>query len=92
MAKLKLMDKIKLGNMVKDLVSGFEGIATGEVKYMNGCEKWSVDGTTFRADGTQDGHWFDKKQVIKTGEGIRGQLDLTNPSDGGPANTPSPRF
>lgn len=29
--------KIKLGNKVRDKVTGYEGIATAKVEYLNGC-------------------------------------------------------
>ena len=36
------MKKIKLGNQVKDIVTGFEGIATAKVEYLNGCIQYYV--------------------------------------------------
>jgi hypothetical protein len=31
------VNEIQLGNRVRDIVSGFEGIATSRVEYLNGC-------------------------------------------------------
>ena len=37
------MDKIELGDKVKDLVTGFEGIAVGKATYLTGCDQIVVD-------------------------------------------------
>jgi len=33
---------IELGDKVKDLVSGLEGVATARLEYLNGCVQYSV--------------------------------------------------
>lgn len=33
---------IQLGKKVRDIVTGFEGIAVAEVKYLNGCLQYGV--------------------------------------------------
>jgi len=35
---------IRLGSKVKCIVSGYEGIATAEIKYLNGCKQYCVAG------------------------------------------------
>jgi hypothetical protein len=50
-----------LGDKVRDVVSGWEGIATGRYEYLNGCIRWQVDGTD--KDGKPDGYVFDDQQV-----------------------------
>jgi hypothetical protein len=83
------MDKtIILGNKVKDLVTGFTGIVTGEVKYMNGCEKWAIDGKV--VNNQIECIWSDKGQVVKVGEGIVKQLPAKK-DDGGPVHSLPPR-
>lgn len=34
--------KIKLGNKVVDKITGFEGIATARIEYINGCVQYCV--------------------------------------------------
>lgn len=36
------MDKFTLGQRVRDVVTGFEGIAIGRVVYINGCHQYLV--------------------------------------------------
>lgn len=82
------MDKIIMGNRVKDLVTGFEGIVTGEVKYMNGCEKWAIDGKWISDKQQTDGLWADKGQVVKIDDGIIESLTKKDTLSGGPMRTP----
>lgn len=35
---------IKLGTKVRCMISGYEGIATAEIKYINGCKQYCVAG------------------------------------------------
>jgi hypothetical protein len=62
------MENIKFGHKVKDKVTGFEGICTAEIKYMNGCEKWQIDGKV--VNNQIECIWVDKQQVIKLDDGI----------------------
>lgn len=65
--------QIVLGDKIKDLVSGFQGIATCEVKYMNGCEKWGIDGKV--VNGNIECIWVDKTQCVKVSEGVRKHIE-----------------
>lgn len=81
------MEQIKFGNKVKDLVTGFEGIVTGEVTYMNGCHKWAIDGKV--VNGSVECIWVDKQQVVKLDNGITPQLPAKGEDvPGGPMRTP----
>jgi hypothetical protein len=56
---------IKLGDKVKDRISGFAGIATGEFKYLNGCVRIQVDPDKLDKEGkTIDGRVFDIEQIV----------------------------
>lgn len=67
------MTKIKFGHKVKDLVSGFEGIYTASVKYMNGCKKMAIDGKVI--DNKTESIWVDRSQVVYIDEGIRYKVE-----------------
>lgn len=51
------MDKIKLGDKVKDRVSGVEGTVVARTKFLNGCEQCTIvipikkKGDTFNPEG-----------------------------------------
>lgn len=63
---------IKLGTLVREIVTGFEGIATGRVEYITGCNQVLV-APRVKDDGAFiDSQWFDeqrleviKKEVVK---------------------------
>lgn len=55
-----------LGNTYVDIITGFEGVATGKASYLTGCDqtclrpkKLNKDG-----DGPAEGHWFDDTQLV----------------------------
>jgi len=56
-------DQIELGDEVKDIVSGFTGIATARTEFLNGCVRISVDPPVDRDGKPVDGRWFDQEQV-----------------------------
>jgi hypothetical protein len=72
--------KIELGSEVTDKVSGFTGIATARVEYINGCTQYCV--TPKCVDNKPAGsEYFDHAQLDVSGDGV-----IVNPSDtGGPS-------
>ena len=73
------MKTIELGNCVKDVITGFEGIATSRVEYLTGCEQIGV--TPIIKDGkVQNTEYFDTSRLEYVHEGIT--LPIDNP--GGP--------
>jgi hypothetical protein len=37
-----MKDKIKLGDRVRDKVSGYEGIAVARIEFLNGCTQYTI--------------------------------------------------
>lgn len=59
---------INLGNRVKHLYNGFEGVAIRRIEYLYGCAQISVDATKLSKDGTPiDIQVFDE-QALETTE------------------------
>ncbi len=57
------MSKIKLGDRVKDKITGFEGIVTAEINYMYGCHQFQVT-PEIDENGNQRKHdWIDEPQL-----------------------------
>lgn len=70
---------IELGSKVKCIVSGFEGIATAEVKYLNGCKQYCVAGKS--KDGKPgENLYIDHSQLEIVGKGV----SITPKDTGGP--------
>ena len=61
---------IKLGDKVKDKVSGFTGIVTEITNFLNGCTQCVVS-PKVKKDGTIPAAWsIDIQQLVKVGVGI----------------------
>ncbi|MDR0682044.1 MAG: hypothetical protein LBG15_09395 [Dysgonamonadaceae bacterium] len=69
---------IKLGQKVRDIVSGFEGITTAKCEYLNGCVQYGV--TPVSTDGKYpDTTYLDYKQL----EVIEGGIEVASEDTGG---------
>ena len=62
--------EIKLGNKVKDIVTGFEGIATSKVEYLNGCIQYCVKPTKGKDGKMPEGEYIDQQQLLVVSVGI----------------------
>lgn len=75
-------EEIYLGDMVKDLVTGLQGIAAARCEHMNGCVQWEL------APKRPEGHesddcriWVDERQLQVTESDPHG-LRPPEPDDG----------
>lgn len=50
--------EIELGNQVEDVVSGFIGIATSRVTFINGCVWFNIESPPTKGDKPEDRHRF----------------------------------
>jgi hypothetical protein len=80
---------IKLGQQVKDKVTGFTGIATARVEYLSGCVQFCVRPEMVKPGEMPDGQYIDDMQLDVIGDGVFIPVD----PDGGPMpDTPSDRY
>lgn len=61
---------IKLGDKVRDRISGFEGIATARVEYINGCIQFCIKPKMLKDGKVIDGEYFDVDQIEVIGHGL----------------------
>lgn len=54
---------VKLGDKVKDVITGFEGIATGWLQYIHGCKRLLIAPPVDKDGKLLDGQWFDEQRV-----------------------------
>lgn len=55
---------IKLGNKVRDTISGFSGVAAGRAEYMYGCNQILISPDRTGENGAAiDSQWFDEQRV-----------------------------
>jgi hypothetical protein len=58
-------EKIELGDEVKDLVTGFKGIAVSITRYISGCDRIGVKPPYKLKEAKQPEElWFDSNQLI----------------------------
>lgn len=83
------MDKIELGDIVMDEVSGFKGVTVAEHRYLNGCSRWSVQPEVAKDKKLPEAATFDepnlkvvKKKKINVGRRDTGGPERYMPTDG----------
>lgn len=80
---------IKLGSRVRDIYTGFEGIAIGRTDWLYGCSRIAIESTTLDKDGkVMDAQWFDEQriEVVKKKQPIMSKDSKS--TTGGPQNDP----
>ena len=55
---------IKLGQQVKDSITGYKGTVIGRTSFLYGCERIGVQGPLDKDGKVLDIVWFDEEQVI----------------------------
>lgn len=56
---------IQLGATYRDVITGFEGVATGHVTYLSGCNQ-ALLAPRVGADGAlRDPQWFDEQRLVQ---------------------------
>lgn len=81
------MESISLGAAVRDVVSGFTGIATARVEYINGCIQYCVQ-PAMHEGRYDEARYFDHQQLQVIGEGITAIHQMTKATGGPSPNTP----
>jgi hypothetical protein len=78
------MEKVILGQEVKDKITGYKGIATSRTHYLAGCDRIEVQ-APLKEDGTlPDICCFDEPQLEVIGRGILLEKVSTPKKTGGP--------
>lgn len=84
--------KIKLGDLVKDNITEFKGIAIARAKYLYGCEQILVAPQQLTSEGqTADSIWFDDQRIELVERRRPPVSEESVATSGGPQNTPPKR-
>ena len=76
---------IELGDEVKDLVSGFKGVAVAKHSYLQGCDRISVQPPVDKEGMLLDSQSFDEPQLIVVKKGkVTAAKKSANKPPGGP--------
>jgi hypothetical protein len=54
---------MKLGNIAMDRISGFKGVATCRLEYLNGCIRWQITPQELHDGEPVEAHYFDDEQL-----------------------------
>lgn len=81
------MENISLGAAVRDVVSGFTGIATARVEYITGFVQYCVQ-PELHEGRYDDARYFDHQQLQIIGDGVTAILQATKATGGPAQNTP----
>lgn len=73
---------IKLGEKVKDGITGFEGVATARAEYLYGCVRVLVESKKLK-DGKPIDEWFDEQRLT-----VKSKADTGGPSPTPPSRDP----
>lgn len=55
--------KVKLGDRIRDRITGFEGVAVSRTEWMNGCVRFAIQPTELKDGKPIGAEWFDEGQV-----------------------------
>lgn len=61
---------IKLGDRVRDKITGFTGVVTGVTTWLNGCVRMGIQGTALRNGLPTVTEWIDEAQLKLVKAGI----------------------
>ena len=74
---------IRLGNKVKDNITGFAGVVVARAEYLNGCISIQVQSTKLKDGLPLEAEWFDEQRL--TGNSV---ATAGGPQDRPPAMHP----
>jgi hypothetical protein len=58
------MFKFELGQKCKDEITGFQGVITARIEYLNGCIRYAVQSNKRTAEGKIIEDYIDEEQLI----------------------------
>lgn len=59
--------KFELGEILKDIVTGYTGVAMGRTQYFTGCNHYGLLSQKVNKDGDPDNWcWFDQSRLART--------------------------
>lgn len=61
--------KFKLGDRVRDKITGYEGVVTSITFWLNGCVRLAVQATVLKDGKPVEAEWIDDQQVELAQEG-----------------------
>ena len=63
---------VKLGDKVRDSITGFGGIVIARAEYLNGCISLQVEATKLKDGEPIEAHWFDEQRLTNASKAKAG--------------------
>lgn len=80
------MFKYEIGQILKDKITGFEGVVMARSEYYTGCNQYGLARRNLDKDGRVGGwEWIDEIRLTLTGESIDVDHKARTENPGGPA-------
>ncbi len=81
------MFKHQLGQVVKDIVTGFTGVIMSRTEYLTGCRQYGVQTQRLNKEGAlRQWEWFDEDRIVPV-KAAPVKLGEKKPNPGGPMPT-----
>lgn len=64
--------KFKLGERVKDIITGLSGVVMARSNFITGCDQYGISPTKLKKDGSRpDWEYFDENRLVRNGTGVK---------------------
>lgn len=60
----------QLGDRVRDVITGFKGVVTGRIEYINGCDQCCISPEATRDGKLAESIWFDWQRLERSGKAV----------------------
>jgi len=80
---------VRLGQRVRDVVTGFEGIVVSRVEYLSGCVQYCVKPHVGEDGKMLEGEYIDEQRIEIVGDG---KTVIAAPTGGVMSDTPRDRY
>lgn len=88
---MQTASEVKLGCTYKDVVHGIQGVATGVVTYLTGCDQVLIASANKEKDEIKS-NWFDVSRVELVDTVLRIEIPEAVVAPGGPQAHPPPTY
>lgn len=82
------MDPILLGDVARDVISGFEGLVIAKTEWLHGCDRLTLAPQKLHDGKVMDNATFDRPQLELVTPGPRHATNTQSPMTGGPRPEP----
>jgi len=82
---INMKKEMNLGDVVRDIITGFEGIITSKCDYITGCTHFGIAPTELKDGRPQDSYYLDEQRLIFV---KKSELSESSIRKGGPQRDP----